>query len=177
MHVKYIGENDPQHNLVKNKIYKITVNDDGSYMINGTFVHPDSVTAAYPHSHSELIVKYANFAVESDEPWRWFQERTSACVSWQDCTKPLTFDPSCEYRLKPNPQITRIGDWDVPVPERKPPLKGTTYYSPDLLSENFVDPLIWDGSKFDLRLLKRGLVHLTSEAANIHACALLSFIK
>ncbi|MBI6548320.1 hypothetical protein [Xenorhabdus lircayensis] len=177
MHVKYIGEDDPRHNLVKNKIYKLMNHDDGKYLINGVFVHSDTVVAAYPHPHAILIAEYAKLAAENDEPWRWFQYRKNVFVNWQDCTKPLVFNHDWEYRLKPSPQIIRIGEWDVPVPERKPPLKGTTYYAPDILTDNYVDPLIWDNSHLDLRLLNRGLVHLTSDAANTHAHALLSLIK
>ncbi|WP_237388280.1 hypothetical protein [Xenorhabdus sp. Sc-CR9] len=177
MYVKYIGEDIPQHHLVKNKIYKLTEQDDGKYLINGVFVHSNTVVAAYPHPHADIIAEYAKFAIENDEPWRFFQYRKYVGTSWQDCAKPLTFNSEWEYKLKPNPQTIRIGEWDVPVPERKPLLKGTTYYVPDLLTENFTDPLVWDNSHLDLRLLNRGLVHLTADAANTHACALLSFIK
>ncbi|MBD2791041.1 hypothetical protein [Xenorhabdus szentirmaii] len=174
MYVKYIGEDDPQHNLVKNKIYKLTEQSNGKYLINGVFVHSDSVVAAYPHPHAALIEEYAKLAIEHDEPWRWFQYRNDPSENWQNCTAHLNFVHTLEFRLKPNPQVIRIGEWDVPTPERKPPLKGTKYYVPDLLSKNRIDPLVWDNSNIDLRLLDRGLVHLSSDAANIHAYALLS---
>ncbi|MDX7991371.1 hypothetical protein FE394_10415 [Xenorhabdus sp. Reich] len=174
MYVKYIGEDDPQHNLVKNKIYKLTEQSDGKYQINGVFVHSDTVIAAYPHPHATLIEEYAKLSIEHDEPWRWFQYRKSASEDWQNCTKHLNFTYTLEFRLKPNPKIIRIGEWDVPAPERKPPLKGTKYYVPDLLAKDRIDPLVWDNSNIDLRLLDRGLVHLNSDAANIHAYALLS---
>lgn len=177
MYAKYIGKDDPQNNLVKNKIYKLTEQNNGKYLINGVFVHSDTVVAAYPHPHAALIEEYAKLAAEHDEPWRWFQYRKDASENWQNCTKNLIFIQTLEFRLKPNPLIVRIGECDVPVPERKPPLKGTKYYIPDLLSDDCVDPLVWDNSNIDLRLLDRGLVHLNPEAANIHAYALLALTK
>ncbi|AYA40371.1 hypothetical protein HZS38_07705 [Xenorhabdus nematophila] len=173
MHVKYIGEDVPQHNLVKNNIYELTEQDEGKFLINGVFVHSDTVVAAYPHPYANLIAAYAKFASENDEPWRWLQYRQNLVTGWQDCIKLSAFGPERECSPTPNPGIVRIGDWDVPLPERKPLIKGTTYYVPDLLTENLVDPLMWDNSHLDLRLLKRGLVHLTAKAANIHARALL----
>ena len=66
-----------------------------------------------------------------------------------------------------------IGGHRVPVSELDAPEKGKLYYVPSFIGE----PLCyhWANDKFDLRLLAKGLVHLTEENAEAHAKALVSF--
>ena len=63
----------------------------------------------------------------------------------------------------------------VRAPEREAPQKGTKYFFPSFHRESSVDSFIWDGDVSDNQLLSAGMVHLTEEAAEKHAEALLSF--
>ena len=74
---------------------------------------------------------------------------------------------------EPKPTI-KIGDIDVPEPEREPLRNSETYYVPVLSFRNLASSNTWDGVEFDLRRLERGLVHKTREAAEQHAKALLA---
>jgi hypothetical protein len=69
----------------------------------------------------------------------------------------------------------KIGEFEVPEPLREAPGEGTRYHCPDLQLPNKTEEHGWEGDKYDLYLLQRGLVHLTKEAAELHARALLSF--
>ena len=75
-----------------------------------------------------------------------------------------------------NPVRTiRTGEFDVPEPERDPLEVGQTYYTLMFSSGLPVIDYNWVGDTTDFRFLDRGLVHLTKEAAELHAKALLSF--
>lgn len=75
----------------------------------------------------------------------------------------------------PKPTL-KIGDMDVPEPEREPLEKGETYYVPELSFSTLVSSDTWDGFEFDLCRLERGLVHKTREAAEQHAKALIGLV-
>ena len=60
----------------------------------------------------------------------------------------------------------------VPMPEREPLKVGTVYYATNLRGAFSVT---WGDDEHDREMLAKGLVHLTEEAAEAHASALLSF--
>ena len=120
------------------------------------------------HVHAELMMQYAQDAMETDEPWeRWEHNHKGV---WY----PLSYHPCwikvVEYRRKP--QTININGFGVPEPERKPLERGQSYYIPSL---NTISCNIWVDSEFDRNALETGSVHLTLEAAEIHNKALLSF--
>lgn len=69
-----------------------------------------------------------------------------------------------------------INGFDVPAPERELLKKGSKYYVPNLNAAN-ANIFFWDGDICDTKFIEMGLVHLTPEAAEAHAKALLSFTK
>ena len=75
------------------------------------------------------------------------------------------------------PKTIRIGEYDVPEPVREPLEDGKEYWITNFSLEELAYSFKWYGVKFDNRLLKNGLIHLTKEAAAIHAKALLSLTK
>lgn len=83
--------------------------------------------------------------------------------------------PPDRYRVKPC--IVTINGIDVPEPLREAPVVGDLVYWPELGSGN--DEPTARGNYFNNsayeRLLTAGLLHLTREAAETHARALLSF--
>lgn len=77
------------------------------------------------------------------------------------------------FRIKP--ETVTINGRKVPKPETEAPKIGKIYYCASVFYEGGYDVSRWDGDTADERLLQRGLVHLTKEAAIAHAEALISF--
>ena len=75
----------------------------------------------------------------------------------------------------PPKRTIRIGEFDVPEPERRPLEKGQGHFVAILDSLNRSYYRTWDSTVHDFRWLERGLIHLTKEAAELHSRALLSF--
>lgn len=69
-----------------------------------------------------------------------------------------------------------INGHHVTEPERKPPPHGAAYWLADIVSSDLSDmsEFTWQGNAVDHQWLDRGLIHLTKEAALIHAKALIS---
>jgi hypothetical protein len=75
------------------------------------------------------------------------------------------------YRVKPRPVV--VNGVDVPSPEVTLPAEGVQYYTPDAKESDGVNTIFsGDLENYDLRLLRRGLIHLTKENALKHAEAL-----
>lgn len=64
-----------------------------------------------------------------------------------------------------------------PEPCREPLAEGERYFYPDPVCRVTAIADEWYGDSEDMRLLERGLVHTTLEAAQAHAEALLSLCK
>jgi hypothetical protein len=71
----------------------------------------------------------------------------------------------------------RIGEYDVPEPLRVKPNIGEAYYYVGFHRENNVYRYSWMNDVVDNKLLSKGIVHLTQEAAKLHAKALISLTK
>lgn len=81
-----------------------------------------------------------------------------------------------DWRIKP--KTININGFEVPEPLREKPEHGIEYYVPDIYSSNaFADNYTWEDDKVDSKHFRMGFVHLTKEAAKLHAKALLSFTK
>jgi hypothetical protein len=126
------------------------------------------------HTHAASMLQYAQDAAETDEPWkRWEYEISHG--KWQDFVKHPLWGAGHKYRRKP--KTIRIGEYDVPEPFR-----GTLAYRQSywVLSISDIKPYHraenYSVNTSD-RHVARGIVHLTEEAAKLHAEALLSFTK
>ena len=75
------------------------------------------------------------------------------------------------------PKTIRIGEYDVPEPVRKPLEDDKEYWGVDPMAEELAWKYKWNNALFCNLMLRRGLIHLTKEAAVIHAKALLSLTK
>lgn len=91
--------------------------------------------------------------------------------AWADIDGEPSWHQCLAYRIKP--RTIRIGEIDVPEPVRESLPLGVKYYFPSLNYSPTYDEFLWQGDPFDNRVLKRGLVHLTKEAAELHAKALI----
>ena len=127
------------------------------------------------HPHADLIMAYAKIAQTTDKPWKHFQVQVSGGI-WVDAAAELPFRAEYAYRLKPARTI-RIGKYDVPEPVRGPLEDDKEYWGVDPMAEELAWKYKWHNAAFCNLRLRRGLIHLTKEAAVIHAKALLSLTK
>ena len=128
--------------------------------------------------HAGLMMKYAEIAQTTDKPWEHFEVRRNKSAVWEAIYVPMPFYDNMEYRLKPKPPKTiRIGEYDVPEPVREPLEDDKEYWGVDPMAEELAWNYKWHNAAFCNLRLRRGLIHLTKEAAVIHAKALLSLTK
>lgn len=73
----------------------------------------------------------------------------------------------------PKKQI-KIGEIWIDEPEREPLAQQQVYYTTIITYDSLFMKSRWDGGNVDLVRLKRGLIHLTKEAAIAHAKALIA---
>ena len=131
-----------------------------------------------PHPHAGLMMKYAEIAQTTDKPWEHFEVLRNKSAVWEAIYAPMAFYDNMEYRLKPEPPKTiRIGEYDVPEPVREPLEEDKEYWGVDPMAEELAWKYKWHNALFCNLRLRRGLIHLTKEAAVIHAKALLSLTK
>lgn len=84
----------------------------------------------------------------------------------------IAYKRSYKYRVKPKTLV--INGHEVPEPVREPLNEGDVYYRVDVPS---ITCLTWGNDSYDTEMLRRGLIHLTKEAAIAHTSALLSFTE
>ena len=75
------------------------------------------------------------------------------------------------------PKTIRIGEYDVPEPVREPLEDDKEYWGVEPTSKALAWKYTWNNAFFCNLMFRRGLIHLTKEAAVIHAKALLSLTK
>ncbi len=121
------------------------------------------------------MAQYAQDAMETPTPWeRW--EMSGAGKFWLTCFATPTWDNELDYRRKP--RTININGFDVLEPVREPLEYGQEYYIPTIAADLRVASLFtWYDNDHDFRWLEKGIVHLTKEAAELHAKALLSFTQ
>ena len=137
----------------------------------------DLIPSPKPHPHFDLMMKYVEIAQTTDKPWEAFQVK-GFVDEWVDVSANIIFNENLQYRLKPEPPKTiRIGEYDVPEPVREPLEDDKEYWGVDLSATELAWKYTWHNACFCKLRLRRGLIHLTKEAAVIHAKALLSFTK
>ena len=163
----------------------------GKYWHNSRTEHDCDLVADYiepasvGHVHAASMLLYAQDAAETDKPWeRWECASTSQRGMWTSCTGvalnlPLWL-PSLQYRRKPPaPKFILINGHQVPEPMRVAPARDCGYWHPAVNESigKFTQISTWDDDGLDRQRLERGICHLTREAAELHATALLSFTK
>jgi hypothetical protein len=127
------------------------------------------------HKHAENMLAYAQDAMEIDKPWERWEYYSCIQESWVPIHKSPLWDEGTEYRRKP--RTININGFEVPEPVREPLEYGQEYYIPTIAGDLMVAALFaWYDNDHD-RWLEKGIIHLTKEAAEIHAKALLSFTQ
>ena len=124
------------------------------------------------------MLAYAQDAQETDKPCELCEFRgadTELPQPWKKLIGHPLWSDGTEYRRKP--RTIRIGNYDVPEPLRVAPAEHTTYYIPLITNDTYYDINNFDGAKWDLVMLRQGMMHLTREAAELHAKALISLTE
>lgn len=126
------------------------------------------------HKHAALMAEYAKDAMETDRPWeRW--EVDMGC-GWEPM-KPRTHHFATLYAYRRKPRTININGHEVPEPVREPLVDGSSYWIPSTEPISCTAFQRWSNDEYDQKWLKRGLIHITREAAALHARALLSFTE
>lgn len=125
------------------------------------------------HKHANLMLQYAQDAMETDKPWERWEVRIAANVQPNAVFESMSFHPQWdtnnEYRRKP--QVIRVGRHEFPKPITEKPKEGTMYWTIESGGENgfYAERYRWRQNGEDESVIKQGLVHLTEEAAQAHA--------
>lgn len=126
------------------------------------------------HIHAASMALYAEDASYTDKPWERWECRSDSHEAWKSVFGPNIFwTPKYEYRRKP--KCLNINGHQVPEPMRVAPEEGARYWVVNLFYSR--TELIWSAGSKPIAWLASGLCHLTKEAADLHATALLSFTK
>ena len=123
------------------------------------------------HKHAELMMQYAQDAMETDKPW----ERWEVFIkdSWLDLGECFFFAKEEEYRRKPKMLSVTLASGEVvswPEPHRAELDNRDAYYFVDV--DGSVMGEKWHGIAWDRGTLSNGHIHLTEEAAQQHSHAL-----
>ncbi len=129
------------------------------------------------HPHAASMLLYAQDAAETDKPWERWEYLSTVQARWKSLqeTNPR-WDLETQYRRIP--RTIRIGEFDVPEPLRTAPEPGQHFYVTTILHpKQRAEGLSWRGNDTQQHWLRAGVLHLTSEAAELHARALLSLTQ
>lgn len=119
---------------------------------------------------------YYEDAMETEFPWMRWEFRQTPTSEWSPLSKSPRWDSHCEYRRRPG-KVIKIGQHSIPEPVRQELEIGQAYYIPSIVSHDFVFRSQWNGNKYDKSRLLAGIIHLTEEAAALHAKALIQFTQ
>ena len=126
------------------------------------------------HIHAELMMQYAQDAMETPEPWERWECNTGGVLWWVAMLYHPAWLTETSYRRKPKMISVTLADGEVvswPEPHRTELEYGSTYFyfvptHGDIVLKE------WDCAPWDITTLSNGCVHLTKEAAKQHATAL-----
>ena len=128
------------------------------------------------YKHAELMMQYAQDAMETDKPWELWEMRFTTNKTWSNCTDgDMYFSLQLEYRRKPKMISVTLMDGEVvswPEPYRGSMNINDAYWCFDG-DKDLKSTYYWDDFECQKESLKNGMVHLTKEAAMQHAAALL----
>lgn len=121
-----------------------------------------------PHPQADLIKAWTD--------GNTIQMRHIDKSEWEDTAEPrFSLTNQYDYRIKPRTIL--INGIEVPEPVREPLEDGQKYWTFITGWRDDVYQSEWEGSDSDYNFLNQGLVHLTREATEIYARAILSFTK
>ena len=126
------------------------------------------------HKHAELMMQYAQDAMETDNPWERWECNTGEVLGWVDMLHNPPWITDTSYRRKPKMISVTLADGEVvswPEPHRTELEYGSTYFY-FVPTHGDIVLKVWDCAPWDRTTLSNGCVHLTKEAAEQHSHAL-----
>ena len=122
-----------------------------------------------PHPQAEILRAIA----DGEEIEAFYDE------GWHDTVprSAIKYLGADMYPLRIKPKVININGIEVPEPMREEPKDGTPFWIIDIVYSENVRRSEWEASFMQKKWLKAGLCHLTKEAAELHANALLSFTR
>ena len=126
------------------------------------------------HKHAELMMAYAQDAMETDKPWERWEYFDKISGTWTAFARgnPAWYDDEL-YRRKG--RTITINGHEIPEPVRQILPYEATYYVPDIGHPEAHIESMWQDDEIDTHRLDEGVVHLDKDAAIAHAKALTSF--
>ena len=126
------------------------------------------------HKHAELMMQYAQDAMETSEPWELWEYSHASSNGWRNLDKMPSWRIGNDYRRKPKMISVTLANGEVvswPEPHRTELEYGDSYFyfvptHGDIVFKE------WDCAPWDRTTLFNGYIHLTKEAAEQHATAL-----
>ena len=126
------------------------------------------------HKHAELMMQYAQDAMETPRPWELWEMYGKVTGSWVPLGECFFWLPEYQFRRKPKMCYVRLASGEVvswPEPHRTELEYGDSYFyfvptHGDIVFKE------WDCAPWDRTTLSNGYIHLTKEAAEQHAAAL-----
>ena len=125
------------------------------------------------HKHAELMMQYAQDAMETDKPWELWEYSHSSSNGWRNLDKMPSWCIANEYRRKPKMISVTLMDGEVvswPEPHKGEISYGADYYN--ACEDGKVSMFEYKNSIYDNNCIRFGMVHLTKEAAEQHSHAL-----
>ena len=120
------------------------------------------------HKHVQCIIAWAH-----GEEVEFFNENMD---QWEDVGESHYWNPDREHRLKQ--KMISCGDLEFPESMRVAPSLYTSYWTAEITKSGiFIDRWTWVNDLQDNRSLQLGICHLTSEAAEAHAKALVALTE
>ena len=124
------------------------------------------------HKHAELMMQYAQDAMETDKPLEMWQWRDGNNL-WEELSDHPSWSLSLEYRRKPKMISVTLMNGEVvswPEPHKGEISCGADYYN--ACEDGKVSMFEYKNSIYDNNCIRFGMVHLTKEAAEQHSHAL-----
>ena len=128
------------------------------------------------HKHAELMMQYAQDAMETDKPWERWQYQTESMQEgdvWKNCFPNPSFDGVYKYRRKPKMISVTLANGEVvswPEPHKGDLNVGQHCYL--VVHNGDVEHVCLALHSHNNMAVMFGMVHLTKEAAEQHSHAL-----
>lgn len=125
------------------------------------------------HKHAELMMQYAQDAMETDKPWELWEFCVSSTGEWLSATAHPFWHDKCKYRRKPKMISVTLMDGEIvswPEPHKGDLNVGQHCY---LVAHNGgVEHVCFAIHSHNKQEVRFGMVHLTKDAAEQHSYAL-----
>ena len=126
------------------------------------------------HKHAELMMQYAQDAMETSRPWERWEFFVSSTGEWLSAASNPFWGDNCKFRRKPKMLSVTLASGEIvswPEPHRTDLEYGDPYFyfvptHGDIVLKK------WYCAPWDRSTLSNGCIHLTKEAAEQHSYAL-----